>query len=126
MPSLLRYQTADGHEPFTEWLAGLRDRQAKARILVRLERLEVGNFGDCAPCRAGVSELRVPWGPGYRVYHARVGPTVVLLLAGGDKRTQDSDIARSVDFLQDFRKRQKGVAKKPVRGGGGGDREGER
>lgn len=76
MFDLFRYQTADGHEPFTDWLNSLRDRQAKARILARLERLEVGNFGDCEPCREGVSELRIHWGPGYRVYHARVGKTV--------------------------------------------------
>jgi hypothetical protein len=59
MFDLIRYQTADGREPFTDWLNNLRDRQAKARILARIERLEAGNFGDCEPCREGVSELRV-------------------------------------------------------------------
>jgi len=107
MFDLFRYQTADGREPFTDWLNSLRDRQAKARILARLERLEAGNFGDCEPCREGVSEFRIHWGAGYRVYHARVGKTVILLLAGGDKRTQDADIARSVGYLQDFKRRQK-------------------
>ena len=85
----------------------LRDRQAKARILARIERLEAGNFGDCEPCREGVSELRVHWGAGYRVYHARVGKAVILLLAGGDKRTQDADISRAAGYLQDFKRRQK-------------------
>ena len=73
MFDLFRYQTADGREPFTDWLNSLRDRQAKARILARLERLEAGNFGDCEPCREGVSEFRIHWGAGYRVYHARGG-----------------------------------------------------
>lgn len=107
MFDLLRYQTADGREPFTEWLNSLRDRQAKARILARLERLEAGNFGDCEPCREGVSELRVHCGAGYRVYHARVGKSVILLIAGGDKGTQQADITRSVGYLQDFKRRQK-------------------
>jgi len=74
---------------------------------VRLERLEAGNFGDCEPCRESVSELRVHWGAGYRVYHARVGKTVILLLAGGDKGTQNADITRSVGYLRDFKRRQK-------------------
>ena len=107
MFELLRYQTADGREPFTDWLNTLRDRQAKARILARLERLEAGNFGDCEPCREGVSELRVHWGAGYRVYYARVGKAVILLLVGGDKRTQNADIGRAVGYLQDFKRRQK-------------------
>lgn len=107
MFDLIRYQTADGREPFTDWLNNLRDRQAKARILARIERLEGGNFGDCEPCREGVSELRVHWGAGYRVYHARVGKAVILLLTGGDKRTQDADIGRAVNYLQDFKRRQK-------------------
>lgn len=104
---LIRYQTADGHEPFTDWLNTLRDRQAKARVLARLERLEGGNFGDCEPCREGVSELRVHWGAGYRVYYARVGKAVILLLVGGDKRTQNADIGQAVGYLQDFKRRQK-------------------
>ena len=105
MFDLFRYQAADGREPFTEWLSALRDRQAKARVLARLERLGVGNFGDCKPCRDGVRELRIDWGPGYRVYYAQIGKTVVLLLVGGDKRTQRTDISRAVDYLQDFKRR---------------------
>lgn len=107
MFDLFRYQTVDGREPLTEWLDALRDRQAKARILTRLERLEAGNFGDCEPCREGVSELRIHWSTGYRVYHARVGKTVILLLAGGDKRTQTADINHAVEYLQDFKRRQR-------------------
>jgi putative addiction module killer protein len=72
------YRTTQGREPFTEWLSGLRDRQAQARIQVRLERLELGSFGDCKPVGAGVSELRIDWWPGYRVYFGRDGQTVVI------------------------------------------------
>ncbi len=68
-----RYRNAAGGEPFTEWLGGLRDRSARARILARLERLEAGNFGDARCLRDGVSELRIDWGPGYRVYFGREG-----------------------------------------------------
>ncbi len=107
MFDLFRYQTVDGHEPLTEWLDALRDQQAKARILARLERLEADNFGDCEPCREGVSELRIHWGAGYRVYHAQIGKTVILLLVGGDKRTQSADINRAVEYLQDFKRRQR-------------------
>jgi putative addiction module killer protein len=103
---LLRYQKESGREPFTEWLSTLRDRQIRARILARLERIEAGNFGDCKPCRNGVSELRIDAGPGFRIYYARIGNSVVLLLAGGDKRTQDTDIARAVVYLLDFKRRQ--------------------
>ena len=107
MYELLRYQTTDSREPFTEWLSSLRDRQAKARILARLERLGVGNFGDCKPCRDGVRESRIDWGPGYRIYYAQIGKAVVLLLVGGDKRSQRSDIAQAVAYLQDFKRRQR-------------------
>lgn len=106
MFELFRYRTTDGREPFTEWLKSLRSRQAKARILVRLERLSAGNFGDCKPCREGVMELRIHYGEGYRVYFAQIGRAVILFLAGGDKRTQDADISRAVSYLADFKRRQ--------------------
>src|SRR5688572_21445373 len=89
-----RYKRAAGGEPFTEWLAELRDRSARARILARLERLEAGNFGDVRFLRDGVSEMRIDWGPGYRLYFGREGQTVIVLLCGGDKRKQDADIPR--------------------------------
>ncbi len=106
MFEIRRYRTATGKEPFTEWLSSLRDRQAQARILVRLERLELGNFGDCKFLRDGVSELRVDWGPGYRVYFGRDGQTVVILLCGGDKRKQDADIRKAVDLWQEYGSRK--------------------
>ena len=80
-------------ETFAAWLDGLRDLQAVARIDVRLRRLSLGNPGDVKPVGEGVSELRIDYGPGYRVYFVRRGTLVVVLLCGGDKRTQDRDIA---------------------------------
>jgi putative addiction module killer protein len=79
-------------EIFVKWLDGLRDFQARARILARIERLAIGNPGDVKPGGEGVSELRIDYGPGYRVYFSKRGPSVVILLAGGDKRTQASDV----------------------------------
>ncbi|HXQ66043.1 MAG TPA: type II toxin-antitoxin system RelE/ParE family toxin [Alphaproteobacteria bacterium] len=79
---------------FAAWFAGLRGREARARITVRIRRLSLGNPGDVKPVGSGVSEMRIAYGPGYRVYFIRRGEMVVVLLCGGDKRTQDRDIAR--------------------------------
>jgi len=65
----------------------------------------LGNFGDCRALREGVSELRIDWGPGYRVYYAMMGRTCVLLLCGGDKRRQLSDMKRAIEYLEDFKER---------------------
>lgn len=82
-------QTADA---FDRWFESLKDRPAKARIQARIDRAEDGNFGDCEPVGEGVSEMRIHHGPGYRVYFKRMGAEVIILLAGGDKSTQSSDI----------------------------------
>ena len=79
-------------ETYAKWLDGLRDVRARARILVRVERLAAGNPGDVRPVGEGVSELRIAYGPGYRVYFKKQERTVIVLLAGGDKRTQSRDI----------------------------------
>lgn len=105
MNTIRRYRTDDGRELVTEWFEHLKDRQAKAKIHARILRLAVGNFGDCKPLRGGVSELRVDFGPGYRVYYGMVGKTVILLLCGGDKGSQDADIIRAVTLLDDFKRR---------------------
>lgn len=107
MFELKRYRSAAGDEPFTQWLAHLADRQARARILARIERLEIGNFGDCKPLRDGVSELRIDWGPGYRVYFGRDGRTVIVLLCGGDKRKQEADIKWATQLWQEYENRKK-------------------
>jgi putative addiction module killer protein len=103
-----RYRSAAGGEPFTDWLAGLADRQARARILARIERLEAGTFGDAKFLRDGVSELRIDWGPGYRVYFGRDGRAVVVLICGGDKRKQDADIRRAMALWQEYERQRKG------------------
>jgi len=78
---------------FDRWLVGLRDRQARARIAARIRRLSLGNPGDVKPVGEGLSEMRIDYGPGYRVYFMQRGPLVVLLLCGGDKSSQERDIA---------------------------------
>jgi putative addiction module killer protein len=85
-------------DEFAEWLGRLRDARAKAKILVRIERLANGNPGDVAPVGEGVSELRINCGPGYRVYFIQRGARFILLLAGGDKSTQVRDIAEAKDL----------------------------
>lgn len=90
---------------YIDWLKRLRDGQAKVAVARRVIRIEQGNFGDHKFCREGVWELRIDAGPGYRVYYALSGRSVVLLLCGGDKRTQDADIARAVDYWQDWQRR---------------------
>jgi putative addiction module killer protein len=99
------YQSTEGEQPFTQWLQDLRDQQARARIRIRLDRLSLGNFGDCEPVGGGVIELRIDWGPGYRVYYAMIGRECVLLLCGGDKRKQSADIDRALEYLKDYKER---------------------
>ena len=100
-----RYVNTAGVDVFGEWFAALADRQAKARIRARLDRISRGLFGDCAPVGEGVWELRVDWGPGYRVYYPRAGQAILLLLCGGDKRKQQADINRAKDYWNDFKER---------------------
>jgi putative addiction module killer protein len=87
---------------FANWLDGLNDIRARARILVRIERLASGNPGDVKPVGEGVSELRIDYGPGYRVYYKKQGRTVIILLAGGDKRTQSKDIRTALSLAKNL------------------------
>ena len=105
MIALRRYITPEGKDVFGEWLAKLKDARAQAKIVVRLDRVALGNFADCKPVRGGLCELRIDWGPGYRVYYATLGRSCVLLLAGGDKRKQSSDIERAAAYLKDYKGR---------------------
>ena len=89
-------------ENFAKWLDGLHDIRARARILVRIERLAAGNPGDVKAVGEGVSELRIDYGPGYRVYYKKHGGKVVILLAGGDKRTQTKDIKTALRLVQNL------------------------
>lgn len=102
---LLYYQSATNEQPFPEWLAGLKDVQARARIQARLNRPALGNFGDCESVGSGVLELRIDWGPGYRVYFARVAQVLLLLLCGGDKSKQPKDIKRANVYFEDYKVR---------------------
>ena len=89
-------------EIFAKWLDGLHDIRARARILIRIERLAAGNPGDVMPVGEGVSELRIDYGPGFRVYYKKHGQEVVVLLAGGDKSTQAKDIKTALRLAQNL------------------------
>jgi putative addiction module killer protein len=97
------YVNRAGRDVFDDWLMQLADARAQAKIAIRINRLAAGNFGDCKPLRQGLSELRIDWGPGYRVYYAIIGRERVLLLCGGDKRKQSTDIERALEYLKDYK-----------------------
>ena len=99
--SLEVHLDADGGDPFNDWLTGLKDRHGRARIEVRLHRVERGNFGDCRPLDEGVHELRIGVGPGYRVYFGLDGDSVILLWGGG-KSTQKKDIQKAISRWRDY------------------------
>jgi putative addiction module killer protein len=107
-----QYQTRDGRLPLSEWLDQLRDGVARARITARLDRLTAGLRGDWRAVGNGVSELRVDYGPGYRVYFAQQGATVVILLCGGDKRAQAKDIEQAHAYWKDYKARSR--AERPL------------
>jgi putative addiction module killer protein len=89
-------------ELFTRWLLGLRDLRARARIQVRIDRLESGNAGEVKPVGEGVSEMKIDYGPGYRVYFIRRGSELFILLAGGDKSSQSKDIRKALDLARNL------------------------
>lgn len=87
-------------QAFDDWIARLRDRRARARILLRIDRLGLGNPGDVEPVGSGISEMRIDYGPGYRVYYQQRGAAVALLLCGGTKKTQAADIKRAKEIAR--------------------------
>lgn len=91
---------------FDKWLRGVRDKQAKARVLARVRRLGLGNPGDVRPIGQGLSELRIAYGPGYRVYYLQHGSIIIVLLCGGDKSTQSADIAKAKTVAKAWRQSQ--------------------
>ncbi|MDX2232183.1 MAG: type II toxin-antitoxin system RelE/ParE family toxin [Leptolyngbyaceae cyanobacterium bins.349] len=103
---LLIYETDGNEAPFSSWLDTLRDREARARIRKRLDRVALGNFGDCKSVGEGVFELRIDCGPGYRVYFAQAEMLIILLLCGGDKSSQDQDIIDAKQFWADYKQRE--------------------
>ena len=106
MIEVFRYQAVDGTEQITDWLQSLRDKQAQAKVRIRLKRLEAGIFGDCEPVGDGVLELREHLGAGYRVYFGRHGQRIVILLCGGTKKTQSTDIKTAKAYWADWKRRQ--------------------
>jgi putative addiction module killer protein len=100
------YQGVDGKAPVTQWLSDLRDPVARARIVSRLDRLKAGLLGDWKSIGKGVCELRIDYGPGYRVYYAQDGEALIILLCGGDKRSQAKDIERAHAYWKDYKVRK--------------------
>lgn len=100
------YLTSDGRSPFENWLSSLRDNQGKAIIRARLKRIAAGNLGDYRSVGEGVYELRINFGPGYRVYYGQVGLTIILLLCGGDKSSQELDIRMAKAYWEDYRRQE--------------------
>ena len=105
MYEIHHYLSEDEKDVYLDWLRKQRDTAARIAIDRRINRVEQGNFGDHKFCRDGVWELRIDIGAGYRVYYAIAGKEIVLLLCGGDKRTQDSDIARACEYWQNWQRR---------------------
>lgn len=100
--TVIVYQNAAGNEPFTEWLNSLRDRTTRRRILQRLLRVQSGHYGDFKPVGGGVNELRLFFGPGYRIYFGEDGDTLVILLCGGDKDSQSQDIVQAQAYWREY------------------------
>ena len=100
------YTDGQDRSPYTEWLASLRDVRARARVIMQVDRMELGLFGDSEPVGQGVSELKIHYGPGYRVYYGKEGQNAYLLLCGGNKSTQLKDIKRAKTYWQEYKRRK--------------------
>ena len=105
MYELRTYTTVEGKDLFTSWQDDLRDTKARLAIRRRLNRAMAGNLGDHKPCSDGVWEMRIDFGPGYRIYYSLDGDRILLLLGGGDKSTQSADIKKAIERLEDWRNR---------------------
>lgn len=108
--TVFHYQTVAGDCPFREWINSVKDKAVKATVAARINRVHAGTLGDWKPVGDGVFELRIDRGPGYRVYFGRDRRTVVILLTGGEKRSQDSDIKKAKEYWRDYETRTKGAA----------------
>ena len=100
------YQGSRGRCPFDDWIHSIREIHTRSRIYTRLDRLKMGNFGDCKSLGDGVFELRIHCGPGYRVYYGRNGSRIILLLCAGDKGSQEKDIQKAKEYLEDYERRR--------------------
>ena len=103
--TILTYVKADGSAPFNDWLEALRDRKARAIVRARLNRIRLGNLGDCKSVGEGVKGLRIKFGAGYRVYFGQEGDAIVILLSGGNKSSQDKNIRQAKKYWQDYQER---------------------
>lgn len=99
------YTDETGKSPYADWLESLRDARARAKVIMQVDKMELGLFGDSQPIGDGLSELRIHYGPGYRVYYGKEGQQVYLLLCGGDKSTQAKDIKQAKAYWQDHKRR---------------------
>lgn len=106
------YESTNGKRPFEVWFKEIKEAHTRAKILTRLDRLKLGNFGDCKTLQNGVSELRIHYGPGIRVYYGKIGNKVILLLCGGDKGSQSKDISKAKEYLKDYQSRKLDHGKK--------------
>jgi putative addiction module killer protein len=98
------YLRPDGSCPFEDWMNSLRDKRARARIRTRIARVRLGNLGNCESVGGGVLELKIDYGPGYRVYFGQVEAKLVILLCGGDKSSQSEDIRKAIEYWEDYKK----------------------
>ena len=101
------YKAESGMEPFIDWLESLKDMDTRALILQRLQRVALGNFGYCSPIENGLWEFRIHAGSGFRIYYSIAGKTLVLVFAGGTKRSQKKDIKQALAYLEQYKKRSK-------------------
>lgn len=103
---LIFYESPKGKLPFEKWLSKVNDLRAQVKVETRLNRLIKGNYGDCSPLRNGVSELRIDYGPGYRVYFGEMkNELVIVLLLGGTKKTQSKDVELAIQYWEDYKQR---------------------
>nr|VFK46950.1 MAG: putative addiction module killer protein [Candidatus Kentron sp. TC]VFK51082.1 MAG: putative addiction module killer protein [Candidatus Kentron sp. TC]VFK62097.1 MAG: putative addiction module killer protein [Candidatus Kentron sp. TC] len=105
--SINEYTDEKGKSPYADWLRGLRDIRAKAKIIMQVDKMEVGLFGDVGPIGEGLSELRIHYGPGYRVYYGKKRQRLYLLLCGGDKSTQSKDVRKAKAYWKDHKRRNR-------------------
>ena len=106
------YETASGHCPFDDWFESIRELQTRSKIMARLDRLKLGNFGDCKTLGDGLAELRIHYGAGIRIYYSKTGNTVVVLFCGGDKSSQEKDINKARELLKEAQSRKTKNGKK--------------
>lgn len=109
--TIVIYERSNGKCPFQEWLHNLKDIKGRAAIRARIERVGLGNLGDCKSVGDGVSELRISYGPGYRVYFGQEGSKLVVLLCGGDKSTQKRDITKAKELWEEYKNASKKLSK---------------